>query len=153
MLKVLFSEPTATFLVRYEGLIDERMHKNHVIDQHVSPRGSDSYCKMRCPCLLPGQLATDVNWIGKRIGMLKHALQRCVTAADLIGGRALIVNAIDVEAATFWRRRGFIPSKDDPARPVQVDLRHCSITSRSYLIGPRQPEVWHVTKRRSRRLR
>jgi hypothetical protein len=41
-------------------------------------------------------------------------LQRCLTAADLIGGRALIVNAVDVEAAAFWRRRGFIPSKDDP---------------------------------------
>ena len=25
-----------------------------------------------------------------------------------------IVNAVDVEAAAFWRRRGFIPSKDDP---------------------------------------
>src|SRR6516165_14575 len=68
------------------------------------------------PCLLLGQLATDQNWIGKGIGtgLLKHALQRCVTAADLIGGRALIVNAVDVEAASFWRRRGFIPSKDDP---------------------------------------
>jgi GNAT superfamily N-acetyltransferase len=56
------------------------------------------------------------NWIGKGIGtgLLKHTLQRCVTAAGLIGGRALIVNAIDVEAAAFWRRRGFIPSKDDP---------------------------------------
>jgi hypothetical protein len=48
------------------------------------------------------------------LGLLNHALQRCVTAADLIGGRALIVNAVDVEAAAFWRRRGFIPSKDDP---------------------------------------
>jgi GNAT superfamily N-acetyltransferase len=68
------------------------------------------------PCLLLGQLATDQNWIGKGIGtgLLKHALQRCVMAADLIGGRALIVNAVDVEAAAFWRRRGFIPSKDDP---------------------------------------
>jgi GNAT superfamily N-acetyltransferase len=68
------------------------------------------------PCLLLGQLATDQNWIGKGIGtgLLKHTLQRCVTAAGLIGGRALIVNAIDVEAAAFWRRRGFIPSKDDP---------------------------------------
>jgi hypothetical protein len=46
--------------------------------------------------------------------LLKHALQRCVTAAGLIGGRALIVNAIDGEAADFWKRRGFIPSKDDP---------------------------------------
>jgi GNAT superfamily N-acetyltransferase len=68
------------------------------------------------PCLLLGQLAADRNWIGKGIGsgLFKHALQRCVTAAGLIGGRALIVNAIDGEAADFWKRRGFIPSKDDP---------------------------------------
>ena len=68
------------------------------------------------PCLLLGQLATDRNWVGKGVGsgLLKHALQRCVTAADLIGGRALIVNAVDIEAAAFWSRRGFIPSKDDP---------------------------------------
>jgi hypothetical protein len=32
----------------------------------------------------------------------------------LIGGRALVVNAIDDEAAQYWRRRGFLPSKDDP---------------------------------------
>jgi len=32
----------------------------------------------------------------------------------LIGGRALVVNALDGEAAEFWRRRGFLPSKDDP---------------------------------------
>src|SRR6266516_3434762 len=68
------------------------------------------------PCLLLGQLATDRNWVGKGVGtgLLKHALQRCATAAGLIGGRALIVNAVDVEAAAFWGRRGFIPSKDDP---------------------------------------
>ena len=75
------------------------------------------------PCLLLGQLATDQNWIGKGIGtgLLKHALQRCVAAADLVGGRALIVNAVDIEAAGFWARRGFIPSKDDPLvrfRPI-----------------------------------
>jgi GNAT superfamily N-acetyltransferase len=68
------------------------------------------------PCLLLGQLATDRNWIGKGIGsgLLKHALHRCVTAAGLIGGRALIVHAVDAEAAAFWKRRGFIASKDDP---------------------------------------
>jgi GNAT superfamily N-acetyltransferase len=68
------------------------------------------------PCLLLGQLATDQNWTGKGIGtgLLKHALQRCVTAADLIGGRALIVNSVDAEAAAFWKQRGFIASKDDP---------------------------------------
>ena len=68
------------------------------------------------PCLLLGQLATDIGWAGRGIGtgLIKHAFERCVAAAGLVGGRALMVNAVDGEAATFWRRRGFIPSKDDP---------------------------------------
>lgn len=68
------------------------------------------------PGLLLGQLAADLRWSGRGIGtaLLKHALQRCAQAAELVGGRALIVRAIDEEAATFWRRRGFLPSHDDP---------------------------------------
>lgn len=68
------------------------------------------------PCLLLGQLATDARRRGQGIGtgLLKHALQRCVEGATLIGGRALIVNAVDQEAAEFWQRRGFMASKDDP---------------------------------------
>lgn len=68
------------------------------------------------PCLLLGQLATDTEWAGRGIGsgLLKHALERCIEAAKLVGGRALIVNAVDEEAAAFWQRRGFLPSKDDP---------------------------------------
>lgn len=68
------------------------------------------------PCLLLGQLATDTGWTGQGIGtgLVKHALQRCVNAARLIGGRALMVNAVDTGAAEFWARRGFTPAKDDP---------------------------------------
>ena len=68
------------------------------------------------PCLLLGQLATDTEWAGRGIGLglLKHALERCIEAAKLVGGRALIVNAVDDEAAAFWQRRGFLLSKDDP---------------------------------------
>lgn len=68
------------------------------------------------PCLLLGQLATDIGWAGQGIGngLVKHALERCVQAAGLVGGRALMVNAVDTEAATFWQRRGFIPSRDNP---------------------------------------
>jgi len=68
------------------------------------------------PCLLLAQLAVDQGWNSKGVGtgLVKHALTRCVEAARLIGGRALIVNAVDEEAAAFWRRRGFIPSRDDP---------------------------------------
>lgn len=68
------------------------------------------------PCLLLGQLATDITWADRGIGtgLLKHALERCVTAAGLVGGRALMVNAVDTEAAGFWQPRGFVSSKDDP---------------------------------------
>jgi GNAT superfamily N-acetyltransferase len=68
------------------------------------------------PCLLLGQLATDKAWASQGIatGLLRHALARCVTAARLIGGRALIARAIDEGAAAFWRRRGFLPTKDNP---------------------------------------
>lgn len=68
------------------------------------------------PCLLLGQLATDTDWAGQGIGtgLMKHALQRCVLASRLIGGRALLVNAVDEEAALFWQRHGFMPSRDDP---------------------------------------
>ena len=58
---------------------------------------------------------------GYRDGTTEHALQRCVQAAALVGGRALMVNAVDGEAAQFWQRRGFLPSKDDPLvlfRPI-----------------------------------
>lgn len=67
------------------------------------------------PCILLAQLATDTAWAGLGIGtgLLKHALQRCVQVASLIGGRGLVVNAVDGEAAEFWRRRGFEPSRDD----------------------------------------
>lgn len=68
------------------------------------------------PCLLLGQLATVQEWRGEGIGtgLLKHALQRCIQGAALIGGRAFIVNALDDEAATFWLRRGLLSSSDDP---------------------------------------
>jgi GNAT superfamily N-acetyltransferase len=68
------------------------------------------------PCLLLGQLATDASYAGHSIGtgLLNHALARCLAGARLIGGRALVVHALDAPAAAFWRRRGFLPSRDDP---------------------------------------
>lgn len=73
------------------------------------------------PCLLLGQLATDKAWAGRGIGtgLVKHALQRCVQAVNLIGGKALMVKAVDGEATQFWQRRGFMPSKDDPLVPFR----------------------------------
>jgi predicted N-acetyltransferase YhbS len=73
------------------------------------------------PCLLLGQLAVDEAWAGRGIGLalITHAFSRSVQASRLIGGRALIVKAIDEEAASFWTRRGFRPVKDDPLTLVR----------------------------------
>jgi GNAT superfamily N-acetyltransferase len=67
------------------------------------------------PCILFGQLAVDVAFAGKGIGsaLLRHALERCVGAAEAIGGRAVIVRAIDREAEEFWTSCGFVPSISD----------------------------------------
>ncbi len=68
------------------------------------------------PCLLLAQLAVDSAWVQQGVGsgLLKHALERCVVGARLIGGRALIVNAVDRSAADYWIKRGFHPTKDHP---------------------------------------
>ena len=73
------------------------------------------------PCLLLGQLAVDKNCAGQGVGsgLLKHAITTCIQAAKLVGGRALMVKAIDEEAAAFWQRRGFIQTKDDPLTLVR----------------------------------
>lgn len=70
------------------------------------------------PCLLIGQLAVDRAHTGGGLGtaLLAHALRRCVAGADLTGGRAVLVNAIDDEARAFWLRKGFLPSPSDPYR-------------------------------------
>ena len=68
------------------------------------------------PCLLLGQMAVDISCKGTGIGMglLKHAMLRSLEAAKLVGGRALLVNAVDEDAAAFWMKRGFLPTRDNP---------------------------------------
>ncbi len=68
------------------------------------------------PCLRLGQLATDVGWAGRGIGtaLLADALRRCLAGAEPIGGRAVVVRALDDAAGRFWARHGFLASRDDP---------------------------------------
>jgi predicted N-acetyltransferase YhbS len=68
------------------------------------------------PCILLGQLAVDRRYAKQGIGtgLVRHALTRTVQAAGLIGGAALIVNALDEEAAAYWKAWGFVETRDDP---------------------------------------
>ncbi|TBC54618.1 N-acetyltransferase [Rhizobium leguminosarum] len=69
------------------------------------------------PCLLIGQLAVDQRYGGRGIGtaLVRDAFQRCSAGADLVGGRAIVVRAIDEEAELYWQNWGFIPSRDNPS--------------------------------------
>lgn len=69
------------------------------------------------PAILLGQFAVDKAYAGRGVGssLLRHALTRAVAGAEAIGGRALIVRAIDSEAGGYWRSNGFIAAKDDPS--------------------------------------
>ena len=61
------------------------------------------------PIVLLARLAVDKQEQGQGIGsaLLKDALKRAYAGAEIIGGRAVLVHAIDAEAAAFYRRYGF----------------------------------------------
>ena len=73
------------------------------------------------PCILLGQLATDRLYGGQGIGtrLVRDALQRCLNAAETIGGRAIVVRAVDREAARFWQSWDFLPTKLDESTLVR----------------------------------
>ena len=64
------------------------------------------------PVLILGRLARDLNYQGRGLGagLLQDALQRVLAASQIVGIRALLVHALDDEAASFWRHYGFIES-------------------------------------------
>ncbi len=67
------------------------------------------------PICLLARLAIDNGRQGCGIGsdLLRDALRRAVGAADQIGIRAVLVDAIDGNAANFYRHYGFEPATDD----------------------------------------
>ena len=67
------------------------------------------------PVILLGRLAVDQAYQSQGLGraLLKDAVQRVLMAGEAVGIRALLVHAIDDEAAAFYRHFGFIQSPLD----------------------------------------
>ena len=61
------------------------------------------------PVILLGQLAVDLDCQGRGLGgdLIVDASRRALAAADLIGARAVIVQALDERAGNFCERFGF----------------------------------------------
>lgn len=70
------------------------------------------------PVILLARLAVDISEKGKGLGagLLKDALLRAASAADIVGCRAVMVHAKDEGASAFYRKYGFEPSPTDPFR-------------------------------------
>lgn len=68
------------------------------------------------PLMLLARLAVARTWQGKGVGtgLLKDAIQRTLTAADIAGIRALAAHAKNNAARDFYEHFGFIPSPTDP---------------------------------------
>ena len=71
------------------------------------------------PIIRMGRFAVDTRHQGEGWGadLLAEALLSAVHGATLIGGRALLVDAINEGAAAFYRRYGFVAS---PIHPMQL---------------------------------
>lgn len=68
------------------------------------------------PVLLMGRLAVARSHQGRGIarGLVRDAVLRTLKAADIAGIRALLVHALNGEAAGFYRHLGFLESPVDP---------------------------------------
>lgn len=66
------------------------------------------------PGALLGRLAVERSVQGLGDALLHDALKRVAGHAEEIGIRALLVHALDGDAAAFYRRHGFIELLDDP---------------------------------------
>jgi GNAT superfamily N-acetyltransferase len=67
------------------------------------------------PVCVLARLAVTTSWQGQGLGshLLRNGLGRILAAAEEIGLRAALVDAIDEEAGGFYRRYGFEPATAD----------------------------------------
>jgi GNAT superfamily N-acetyltransferase len=74
----------------------------------------------RISCYLIARLALDGRLHGQRLGsqLLASALSRAAIGARDLGGRYVVVDALDDAAASFYRHHGFQPVPGSPGRLV-----------------------------------
>ncbi|HEX6016511.1 MAG TPA: GNAT family N-acetyltransferase [Burkholderiaceae bacterium] len=70
------------------------------------------------PVTLLGRLAVDESTKGQGLGehLLLDALHRSLAHADQIAAMAVVVDAMDENAVSFYRHYGFIPLQTQPSR-------------------------------------
>jgi GNAT superfamily N-acetyltransferase len=84
--------------------------------EQAPERAKKGLARHPVPVILIARLAVDHTWQGKGLGaaLLLDALRRVVSAADIVGIRAVLVHAKDEAAKRFYQHFDFDPSPVDP---------------------------------------
>lgn len=92
----------------------------HLIEREQAPRRVSRGAQQRIPAILLAKFALHERLQGQGLGteLLVHALTTIVAAARSAGGRIVVVDAIDDDAASFYRAHDFQPSPTNPRRLV-----------------------------------
>ena len=86
-----------------------------VVTEDAPSRVAKGLARHPIPVIVLARLAIDRTEQGTGLGkaLLKDALLRIVQAADIIGGRAVLVHAKNEQAKAFYQKFGFEPSPID----------------------------------------
>jgi len=92
----------------------------HLVERHEAPRRIGRGAPQRIPAILLAKLALREDLQGHGLGadLLTYALTTIVNAARSAGGRLVVVDAIDDNAAGFYRAHDFQPTPNDEHRLV-----------------------------------
>jgi len=109
----VWTAPEDSRVVAYFSVCPSRIER-----LYVGARLSGGYSVV--PAYLLARLALDQSLHGQGLGaqLLLDALTRIVDAAGIAGGRLTVVDAIDEQAAQFYRHHDFQPVKDNDRRLV-----------------------------------
>jgi GNAT superfamily N-acetyltransferase len=92
----------------------------HLIERDETPRRIGRGAPRQIPAILLAKLALHERLHGQGLGaeLLVHALTAIVTAARAAGGGVIVVDAIDDNAASFYRAHDFEPTPTNPHRLI-----------------------------------
>ena len=88
--------------------------------------------KYPIPAFLLAKLAVDNDYKAKGVGslLLRHALMNALAVSEKVGLQAIVVDAIDENAANFYRHNGFTSFEEQPLKLfIPMKLVEASISS------------------------
>lgn len=90
----------------------------HEVRRDVLPAAFAHESPYAVPAILLARLALDVSLQGRGLGtdLVLDALSRAAEAVEIVGGRLIVVDAIDADAARFYEHHGFHAVPSRPAR-------------------------------------